>query len=92
MAGTAYLFFRNRGLNARDPYSDINPPERRIQTGASLGGPLVKDRVFYFFNAEFHRRDFPLVASLSRPPLLTPADDLWGRATPRRPVFGGLVP
>ena len=69
LSGTAYLFFRNRGLNARDPYSSINPPERRIQTGASLGGPVVKDRVFYFFNTEFHRRDFPLVASLSRPPL-----------------------
>jgi hypothetical protein len=73
LSGTAYLFFRNRGLNARDPYSDINPPERRIQTGASLGGPLIKDRVFYFFNAEFHRRDFPLVASLSRPPLFDPS-------------------
>ena len=36
-SGTAYLFFRNRGLNARDRYSDINPPERRIQDGGEPG-------------------------------------------------------
>jgi hypothetical protein len=67
--GTAYWFFRNRGLNARDPYGTINPPERRHQAGGSLGGKLVQDKLFYFFNGEVHRRDFPLVASLARPPL-----------------------
>lgn len=67
--GTAYLFFRNRALNARDRYSSINPPERRFQMGASAGGKFVKDKLFYFFNVEAHRRDFPLVASLGRPPL-----------------------
>ncbi|HEY1496772.1 MAG TPA: carboxypeptidase-like regulatory domain-containing protein, partial [Candidatus Solibacter sp.] len=36
--GTAYWFFRNQDFNARDPYAAINPPERRHQTGASLGG------------------------------------------------------
>src|SRR5262249_62278330 len=59
----------NRALNARDPYASTNPPERRHQAGASIGGPIVKDKLFYFFNTEIHRRDFPLVASLARPPL-----------------------
>jgi hypothetical protein len=67
--GTAYWFFRNRGLDARDPYASVNPPERRQQAGGSLGGKLVQDKLFYFFNTEVHRRDFPLVASLARPPL-----------------------
>ena len=67
--GTVYAYFRNRTLNARDPHSTINPPEKRLQTGASLGGNIVKDRLFYFFNTEIHRREFPLVASLARPPL-----------------------
>lgn len=73
--GTGYWFFRNRSLNARDPYTPINPPESRHQTGASLGGRMRKDRLFYFFNTEVMRRKFPLVASLARPPLF----DLQGR-------------
>ena len=38
--GTAYWFFRNRSLNARDRYATLNPPESRHQTGASIGGPI----------------------------------------------------
>ena len=64
--GTAYWFFRNQALNARDPHSTINPPERRHQAGASVGGKMVRDKLFFFFNGEAHRRDFPLVASLGR--------------------------
>jgi hypothetical protein len=71
--GTVYWFFRNRGLNARDPYASINPPERRHQAGASIGGKFVRDKLFYFLNTEVHRRDFPLVASLARPPLFNSA-------------------
>jgi outer membrane receptor for ferrienterochelin and colicin len=57
--GTAYWFFRNRSLNARDRYATLNPPESRHQTGASIGGPIKKDKLFYFFNGEMTRRDFP---------------------------------
>jgi len=67
--GTAYWFFRNRTLNAKDPYATVNPPEKRHQLGASVGGKIVPDRFFYFFNVEATRRTFPLVASLTRPPL-----------------------
>ncbi|MCZ2148630.1 MAG: TonB-dependent receptor, partial [Bryobacterales bacterium] len=66
---TGYWFFRNRSLNARDPYSTYNPPEVRHQLGASIGGAIKKDKLFYFFNAEATRRRFPLIASLTRPPL-----------------------
>ncbi|HJZ98895.1 MAG TPA: carboxypeptidase regulatory-like domain-containing protein [Candidatus Solibacter sp.] len=76
--GTAYWFFRNRGLNARDPYGAINPPERRHQAGASVGGPIVKDRLFYFFNTEVHRRDFPVISSLARQPLFNTAGQFIG--------------
>lgn len=67
--GTAYWFFRNRSLNARDPFADYNPPEVRHQAGGSLGGKIVTDKLFYFANFELTRRDFPLIASLTRPPL-----------------------
>jgi hypothetical protein len=80
--GTAYLFFRNRSLNARDPYSTVNPPEKRYQFGAALGGPLSRDRLFFFLNQETHRRDFPLVASLARPPLFNPDGSFAGTCGP----------
>ncbi|MBC7927123.1 MAG: TonB-dependent receptor [Bryobacteraceae bacterium] len=57
--GTAYWFFRNRTLNARDRYATFNPPEWRHQAGASIGGAIKKDKLFYFFNAEVTRRNFP---------------------------------
>lgn len=64
--GTAYWFFRNRSLDARDRYASFNPPEVRYQSGASLGGTIVKDKLFYFINGEFTRRNFPMTSSISR--------------------------
>lgn len=63
--GTGYWFFRNRSLNARDPFATINPPESRHQAGGSIGGPIKKDKLFFFFNGETTRRNFPLVASMT---------------------------
>jgi hypothetical protein len=65
--GTAYWFFRNQDFNARDPFAKINPAERRDQFGASVGGKIIKDRLFYFFNYEGTLRDFPLIANISAP-------------------------
>jgi hypothetical protein len=63
--GTGYWFFRNQDFNARDRYASSVSPETRHQYGASIGGPIVKDKLFYFFNAEIIRRDFPLIASIT---------------------------
>ena len=65
--GTAYWFFRNRSLNARDRYATINPAESRHQAGGSIGGAIEKDKLFYFVNAEVTRRNFPLVNRLINP-------------------------
>lgn len=67
--GTAYWFFRNRTLNARDRYATFNPPEWRHQAGFSLGGAIKKDKLFYFVNYDKTKRNFPLIASLSAAPL-----------------------
>jgi len=67
--GTAYWFFRNRALNARDRYAYINPEETRHQFGASLGGKFIENKLFYFFNADITRRNFPLVSSNTYSPL-----------------------
>jgi len=62
--GTAYWFFRNRTLNARDRYATFNPQDIRHQSGFSLGGKLKKDKLFYYINYEATRRNFPAIASI----------------------------
>ena len=74
--GTAYWFFRNRTLNARDRYATFNPQDKRNQAGAAVGGAIVKDKLFYFFNYEATRRDFPAIASVTTSNLFNPAGQL----------------
>jgi hypothetical protein len=53
--GTAYGFFRNGALDARNffaPREEEAPDYRRAQFGASLGAPIVRDRLFVFGNYE----------------------------------------
>lgn len=54
--GDAFTFFQNDRFNAREPYSDPAPALRlrfhRIQPGAALGGPLKRDRLFFYIAAE----------------------------------------
>ncbi len=58
--GTGYWFFRNRTLEAADRYSNgFKAPEWRHNAGASLGGSLKKDKIFYFVNVDYTDRNFP---------------------------------
>jgi carboxypeptidase family protein len=54
--GTAFEFLRHSGLDARNFFNAEKLPFRRNQFGGSLGGPVVKDRTFFFFNYEGLRR------------------------------------
>ncbi len=71
--GTAFWFFRDQDFNARDRYATINPPEHRDQVGGTVGGAIVKNKLFYFFDYEKTLRNFPLIASLTSAPLFNPA-------------------
>lgn len=52
--GDAYEFIRNSAVDARNYFNQEGkkPPFRRNQFGASLGGPIVKDRTFIFGDYE----------------------------------------
>jgi hypothetical protein len=50
--GTAYGFFRDGRFNAANALSGTRLPMSQQQYGGSLGGPVVRDRTFFFVNAE----------------------------------------
>ena len=53
--GSAFEFLRNSALDAKnffDPATQPIPPFRRNQFGAVLGGPIHKDRTFFFASFE----------------------------------------
>src|SRR5262245_56930654 len=55
--GAAFEYLRNNKLDARNFFSTTEgaPPFKRNQFGGSLGGPIVKDKVFIFGNYEAFR-------------------------------------
>jgi hypothetical protein len=50
--GDAYGYLRDKHLNAQNALSQTLLPYTQVQYGASLGGPIVKERTFYFANFE----------------------------------------
>src|SRR3954470_2563100 len=55
--GSAFAYLRNRNIQATNPFSTVKDPAyTRVQPGATLGGPIVKDKTFFFFSFETTRR------------------------------------
>jgi hypothetical protein len=57
--GSAYEFFRNNALDARNFFADpaFSAPELRLnQFGGTIGGPIQKDKTFFFGNYEGFRQ------------------------------------
>ena len=56
--GSLFEFLQNNITNARNPFSEPNgpPPLRWNQFGGSLGGPLVKNKLFFFTDYQGTRR------------------------------------
>lgn len=67
--GTAWEFLRNDKMDARNffaPYGQRDPQYQRNQFGAALGGPVVKDRTFWFadFESRITREGTPRVTNV----------------------------
>ena len=52
--GDAFLFIQNGALNARDPLTNEtgSPDLNRFRAGLSAGGPIVRNRTFYYVAGE----------------------------------------
>lgn len=75
--GTLFEFFRNEKLNANTWANNRRNAARRIyrfnQFGGNLGGPIKKDKLFFFFDYDGQRNTLPNPVFLAVP---APADDL----------------
>ncbi|MCU1226434.1 MAG: hypothetical protein JWQ42_4527 [Edaphobacter sp.] len=86
--GTVFEFFRDRGLNANDEvYSQqlaffqkglrstapFKPAYHYNQFGGNVGGPIIKDKLFFFFDYDGQRNNVGIPVSLSLPVATTAA-------------------
>jgi hypothetical protein len=90
-SGTAYEYLRNSGLDARNffdaPQRPI-PPFRQNQFGGSEGGPVRRDRTFFFTNYE----GFRVRQSVTNTTLLPPAALRRGDFSGTNPLTGRPFP
>jgi len=80
--GSVFGFFRNDALDAADPFATklendvavrVKPPSDRQQFGATLGGPLIKQRTFFFAAFEgLDRDESSSVSVLTDPSIFNP--------------------
>ncbi len=55
--GDVFGFLRDRNFQAVNPFSTVpNPAYTRVQAGVAFGGPIKKDKTFYYFAYEITRR------------------------------------
>jgi hypothetical protein len=54
--GDGFYYFRDQSLNAALPSHSTNPFQRN-QFGGSLGGPILKDKLFFFLTGERNKQD-----------------------------------
>ena len=81
--GSAFEYFRNDHLNARNFFNTVGPKDafRNNQFGGSLGGPIVKDKTFWYAAYEGQREGFGLTSVNTVPtlhsasPAATPSND-----------------
>ncbi|MDT7779274.1 MAG: hypothetical protein QOC99_1786, partial [Acidobacteriota bacterium] len=82
--GSGFLYDRNSKWGARNPLSTINqlvngvftpvglkPKDVRYQFGGTIGGPIVKNKAFFFFSYDQQKRDFPGIARFVTPGYLS---------------------
>ncbi len=80
--GTAYEFLRNTHLDARNFFNLTLPPFKLNQFGGTIGGPIKKNRTFFFFAAQdLEQRSAPSPVSITTP-----------TTAQRNGDFSGLLP
>jgi hypothetical protein len=67
--GTLFDFLRNTALNSRNYFATTNPKYIQNQFGGSIGGPIIHNKTFFFFDYQGTRniQGMPTVAQIPTP-------------------------
>jgi Carboxypeptidase regulatory-like domain len=78
--GEGFYFIRDNKWGAQNPFTTtvqpvngvyqtvpLKPEDQRNQYGASIGGPIAQNKLFYFFSFDQQKRDFPGTAVPGNP-------------------------
>jgi outer membrane receptor protein involved in Fe transport len=88
--GTLFAFNRNRELSAKNFFATglPKPPFNRNEYGGTVGGPVVKDKLFYFGSFEGLRRIGSSTYRMLLPTAAQKSGDFSGMAAVRDPLSG----
>jgi Carboxypeptidase regulatory-like domain/TonB dependent receptor len=91
--GSAIEYFRNSALDARNYFNPSTQPKAQFhnnQFGGSLGGPIVKDKTFFYLNYEGQRERVGVV-TLAHVPTGSAADGSLAPSDATNPVIQQLI-
>jgi len=63
--GGGFYYLRDRSFDARQPYATDQPDDRQQQFGGTLGGPIRKDRIFFYAGFDQHLLTVPSVVQFA---------------------------
>ncbi len=99
--GSVYEYLRNNALDAPNYFDEGSvPPFQRNQFGAASGGPIVKNKSFFFLNFEgfiqnLHQTSVAFVPDMASraaaAPSVQPLLNLWPTPSPSDPDFNGIA-
>jgi len=70
--GNLYELWNGARFNAADFFTNSTPGNRKPRStvnhfGGSIGGPILRDKLFFFFDSEWVRIALPIVSSVTAP-------------------------
>ena len=93
--GEAFEYFRDKSLNAfdefqldrHDQFGDPKPDYRRNSYGAAFGGPIIKDRLHFFFAVERAKENRTATVNTGQPQFYSALEGNFPAAYERRSYF-----
>lgn len=92
LSGSLYEFLRNDRFDARNFFSTEVEPLNQHQFGGTLGGPIARDRAFFFAYYESVRNKQGITTSATVPTAAEREGDFSGLGTPLLNLAAGGVP